>query len=157
LGLAGLGHGEYRATASALETASVCTIPFDGLQNLADHLPSLNHQLHKIMSQRISRDQETLLLLGDKSAHERLATFLLNISSRFAERGFSPSEFNLSMSRQDIANYLGLTLETISRTFSQFQKEGVLDVDRRLIRIVDRAHLSKASGACFSETSSATR
>ncbi len=156
LGLAGLGHGEYRATASALETASICTIPFDGLQDLADHLPSLNHQLHKIMSQRISRDQEALLLLGDKSAHERLATFLLNISSRFVERGFSASEFNLSMSRQDIANYLGLTLETISRTFSQFQRDGILDVDRRLIRIVDRGRLSNDAGASLTGTSSAT-
>jgi CRP/FNR family transcriptional regulator len=157
LGLAGLGHGEYRATASALETASVCTMPFDRLQDLADHLPSLNHQLHKILGQRIARDQEILLLLGDKSAHERLATFLLNISGRFAERGFSAREFNLSMSRQDIANYLGLTLETISRTFSQFQKDGVLDVDRRLIRIVDRGHLSKAAGVCLGDISSHTQ
>lgn len=155
LGLAGLGHGEYRASASALETASVCTIPFDRLQNLADHLPSLNHQLHKLMGQRIARDQETLLLLGDKSAQERLATFLLNIAVRFAERGFSEREFNLSMSRQDIANYLGLTLETISRTFSQFQKDGILDVDRRLICIVDREHLTRLAGACFTEASSA--
>ncbi|MDH3671203.1 MAG: fumarate/nitrate reduction transcriptional regulator Fnr [Gammaproteobacteria bacterium] len=156
LGLAGLGHGEYRAAASALETASVCAVPFDRLQDLADHLPSLNHQLHKIMSQRISRDQEVLLLLGDKSAQERLATFLLNISSRFAERGFSAREFNLSMSRQDIANYLGLTLETISRTFSHLQKDGALEVDRRLIRIVDRECLANIAGACFTDASSAT-
>lgn len=156
LGLAGLGNGEHHSTASALDTASVCAVPFDRLQELADHLPSLNHQLHKIMGQRIGRDQEALMLLGDKSAQERLATFLLNISSRFAERGFSAREFNLSMSRQDIANYLGLTLETVSRTFSQLQKDGVLEVDRRLIRIVDRGRLTNSAGASFIDTSSAT-
>lgn len=155
LGLAGLGSGRYRASASALDTAAVCALPFDRLQALAEDLPSLNRQLYRILSRRISGDQEALLLLGDKSAQERLATFLLNLSQRFEQRGFSAREFNLSMSRQDIANYLGLTLETISRMFSQFQKDGVLDVDRRLIRIVNREHLTKAAGACLTGTSSA--
>lgn len=157
LGLAGLGHGQHRATASALETASVCAIPFDRLQELADHLPSLNHQLHRIMGQRIAHDQKTLVLLGDKSAQERLATFVLNLSERLAERGFSAREFNLSMSRQDIANYLGLTLETVSRTFTQFQKAGLLRVDRRLIRILNRDRLTAAAGPCAGEASSLSR
>lgn len=154
LGLAGLGSGRYRASASALDTAAVCELPFDRLRGLAEQLPSLNRQLYQILSRRISRDQETLLLLGDKSAQERLGTFLLNLAQRFEQRGFSAQEFNLSMSRQDIANYLGLTLETVSRTFTHFQKEGLLSVDRQHIGIRDRTRLAAAAGACASPSSS---
>ncbi|MFQ6021091.1 MAG: fumarate/nitrate reduction transcriptional regulator Fnr [Acidiferrobacterales bacterium] len=157
LGLAGLGDGRHRASASALETASVCELQFGRLQELADHLPSLNHQLHRVMSRRIARDQEILLLLGDKNAHERLATFLLNLSERFAQRGLSAREFNLSMTRQDIANYLGLTLETVSRTFTQFQKDELLHVDRRLIRIRDKGQLTAAAGPCVGASSRLAR
>lgn len=154
LGLAGLGDERHRATASALETASVCELPFGRLQELVDELPSLNHQLHRIMSRRIARDQEILLLLGDKSAQERLAMFLLNLTQRFGQRGLSTREFHLSMTRQDIANYLGLTLETVSRTFTQFQKDGLLDVDRRLIRIRDETRFTAAAGAFAGPSSS---
>lgn len=154
LGLAGLGSGRHRVSASALDTASVCEVPFDRLQELADHLPSLNHQLYRVMSRRIFHDQEVLLLLGNKSAQERLATFLLNLSERLMQRGQSAREFNLSMTRQDIANYLGLTLETVSRTFTQFQNDGLVDVDRRLIRIRDRTRFAAATGVCASPSSS---
>ncbi len=150
LGLAGLGSGRYRASASALDTAAVCALPFDRLQALAEDLPSLNRQLYRILSRRISGDQEALLLLGDKSAQERLATFLLNLSQRFEQRGLSAREFNLSMSRQDIANYLGLTLETISRTFTRLQGDGLLSVKRRHIRIHDTDRLRSLVGMCAS-------
>ncbi len=150
LGLAGLGSGRYRASASALDTASVCELPFDRLQGLAEHLPSLNRQLYRILSGRISRDQEILLLLGDKRAQERLAAFLLNLSQRFEQRGLSARDFNLSMSRQDIANYLGLKLETVSRTFTHLQKKGLVSVDRRHIRILDSKRLNARAGSCAS-------
>ncbi len=154
LGLAGVGDGRHRATASALETSSVCELPFDRLQKLADQLPSLNHQLQRIMSRAIARDQEILLLLGDRTAQERLAAFLLNLVQRLGKRGLSTREFNLSMTRQDIANYLGLTLETVSRTFTQFQKDGLLQVDRRLVRILDRSGLTTVAGCSSDFTSS---
>ena len=123
LGFDGFSDGRHRCTADALETASVCELPTEQLQELADRLPSLNHQLYRLMSQEIGRDQEMLLLLSDKNAQERLATFLLNLAERLGSRGLSVGEFNLSMSRQNIANYLGLTLETISRTFSQLDRK----------------------------------
>lgn len=146
LGFDGFSNGRHRCTADALETASVCELPIEQLQELADRLPSLNHQLYRLMSQEIGRDQEMLLLLSDKNAQERLATFLLNLAQRLGSRGLSVGEFNLSMSRQNIANYLGLTLETISRTFSQFQQQRLLTVERRHIRIVDRKKLLTVAG-----------
>jgi CRP/FNR family transcriptional regulator len=146
LGFDGLGSGRHRCTADALETASVCELPVEQLQELADRVPSLNHQLYRLMSQEIAEDQEMLLLLSDKDAQERLATFLLNLAQRFAERGFSAGEFHLSMSRQNIANYLGLTLETVSRTFSHFQKEGLLSVERRHVRLLDKQGLAAMAG-----------
>jgi CRP/FNR family transcriptional regulator len=146
LGFDGFSNGRHRCTADALETASVCELPVEQLQELADRLPSLNHQLYRLMSQEISRDQELLLLLSDKNARERLATFLLNLAQRLGNRGLSVGEFNLSMSRQNIANYLGLTLETISRTFSQFQKQRLLIVERRHIRILDTKGLMTVAG-----------
>lgn len=154
LGLVGLGTGRYRATANALDTASVCELPYARLQELADHLPSLNHQLYQVMSRRIARDREVLLLLGDKSAQERLATFLLDLSQRFGQRGLSAHEFQLSMARQDIANYLGLTLETVSRTLTRFQKGGLLAVNHRHIRILDRKRLKGLVGPYTDECSS---
>jgi CRP/FNR family transcriptional regulator, anaerobic regulatory protein len=146
LGFDGLGSGRHRCTADALETASVCELPVEQLQELADRLPSLNHQLYRLMSQEIAHDQEIMLLLSDKNAQERLATFLLNLAQRFAERGFSAGEFHLSMSRQNIANYLGLTLETVSRTFSHFQKDGLLSVERRHVRLLDKQGLAAVAG-----------
>ena len=146
LGFDGFSNGRHRCTADALETASACELPTEQLQELADRLPSLNHQLYRLMSQEIGRDQELLLLLSDKNAQERLATFLLNLAERLGSRGLSVGEFNLSMSRQNIANYLGLTLETISRTFSQFQKQRLLRVERRHIRILDLQGLTAIAG-----------
>ncbi len=141
LGFDGLGTLYHRCSASALDTTSVCKLPFDRLQELADHLPSLSHQLQRLMSEEIVQDHAMLMVLSDMSAPARVATFLLNLSGRFGQRGLSAQEFHLSMPRQDIANYLGITLETVSRTFRQMQDDGLIAVERRHVQILDQAGL----------------
>jgi CRP/FNR family transcriptional regulator len=155
LGFDGLGSGKHSCTADALETASVCELPIKQLQALADRLPSLNHQLFRLMSAEITQDQETLLLLSDKSAHERLAAFVLDLAKRFNRQGLSSGEFYLSMSRQDIASYLGLTLETVSRTFSHLRSEGLISIERRHLRIHDKDRLAAVAAGLLARTSPA--
>lgn len=137
VGLDAIGGGAHTCAARALETTSVCEIPFEELEALGERIPSLPKQLLRIMSKEMHHDQLLLMLLGKRSADERLAAFLLNLSQRFGLRGYSSSEFNLSMSRHDIANYLGLAVETVSRLFSRLQEEGVLAVRSRHIRLLD--------------------
>jgi len=119
----------------ALEDSEVCEIPFSLLEQLSRDIPSLQQHFHRIMSREIVRDYGVMLLLGSMRAEERLAAFLLNLSQRFATRGYSPSEFNLRMTREEIGSYLGLKLETISRVLSRFQEEGLIDVQNKHIKI----------------------
>ena len=137
VGLDAITTERHNCTARALETTSVCDIPFNRLQELGARIPGLQRQLLRIMSREILEDQDLMIWLGKKSAEERLASLLLRISKRFTERNFSAREFNLSMSRTDIANYLGLAVETVSRLFSRFQAEGLLSVDRKHVVIED--------------------
>lgn len=135
LGLDAINESIHPCSAIALETTSLCEIPFDNLESLSSEIPELHHQLFRIMSKEIANDQSLLMLMAQKSAEERLAAFLVNLSSRLKVRNFSEVEFNLSMSRKDIGNYLGLTIETISRTFSRFQSEGLLSTQRKYVNI----------------------
>ena len=123
IGLDAIHDGSHPCSAIALETTSLCEMPFEILEDLSGEIPELHHQLFRIMSKEIANDQSLLMLMAQKSADERLAAFLVNLSTRLKARNFSETEFNLSMSRKDIGNYLGLTIETISRTFSKFQSE----------------------------------
>ena len=142
-------HGDvHNCAAVALETTSVCEIPFLALGDLSRQLPGLQTQLFRLAGQEISNDQEVLLMLGNRSAEERLATFLWSLGGRFGERGFSRYEFNLTMSRHDIANYLGLAAETVSRLFTQMDKEGLLKVQRRHITILEPERLSSMVHLC---------
>ena len=141
LGLAAINTGSHPCAAKALETTSVCEIPFDQLETLSERVPTLQHQLLKVMSKEILHDQSLLMLLGKKSAEERLASLLISLSDRYRQRGFSVSEFHVSMSRNDIGNYLDLAVETVSRLFTRFQEEGLLTVQRKHIRILDLARL----------------
>ena len=137
LGLEAIGGGTHTCDTVALEDSEVCEIPFSYLEQLSRELPSLQQQLHRIMSREIVRDYGVMLLLGSMSAEERLAAFLLNLSQRFATRGYSPSEFRLRMTREEIGSYLGLKLETVSRAFSGFQDRGLIDVRQKQVRILD--------------------
>lgn len=136
VGMDAITESCHPCTATALETTSYCAIPFTQLENLAGELSSLRHQLLRIMSQEISHDANLLMLLGKKTADERLASLLLSLSSRLSQRGFSATEFNLSMSRNDIANYLGLAVETVSRLFTRFQEKGLIKVDGKFVQIL---------------------
>jgi CRP/FNR family transcriptional regulator len=141
LGLDAIGSGNHTCDTVALEDTEVCEIPFASLEQLSREMPSLQHQLHRIMSREIVRDHGVMLLLGSMSAGERLAAFLLNLSQRFAARGYSPSEFRLRMTREEMGSYLGLKLETVSRTLSSFQERGLIEVRQKQVRIIDFAGL----------------
>lgn len=141
LGLGAVSTECHPCAAKALETTSVCEIPFDQLESLSARIPTLQHQLLKVMSKEILHDQLLLMLLGKNTAEERLASLLISLSDRYRQRGFSVSEFHLSMSRNDIGNYLGLAVETVSRLFTRFQDEGLLSVQRKHIRILELSRL----------------
>jgi CRP/FNR family transcriptional regulator, anaerobic regulatory protein len=137
LGLDGIGTRRHEVDAVALEDSQVCVIPFEALETLSLEVASLQHQLNRIMSREIVRNQGVMLLLGSMYAEERLAAFLLNLTHRLQARGFSASAVLLRMTREEIGSFLGLTLETVSRTFSKFQADGLLFVRNRQIRITD--------------------
>ena len=120
----------------ALEDSEVCMIPSAHLEQ-----PRMQRQLQRVMSRELVRDQGVMLLLGTMKAEERLAAFLLNLSQRLLARGFSPSEFHLRMTRDEIGSYLGLSLETVSRLFSRFHHEELISVQQKHIRIHDVAGL----------------
>ena len=143
LGLDGISTEQHSCNAIALEDSEVCVIPFPRLEELSRTVESLQHQFHKIMSREIVRDHGVMMLLGSMRAEERLAAFLLNMSQRFTARGFSPSEFHLRMTRDEIGSYLGLKLETVSRAFSRFQEEGLVAVQQKHIRILDTPGLKR--------------
>jgi len=146
LGLDGFAEGVHSCNALALETSSVCELPLNQLESLCAELPGLQKQLRRIMGKEVSNDHKLLLLLGKMTAEERLASFLLSMSARMEERHWKDTEFNLSMPRQDIANYLGMAVETVSRLFATFQNEKMIDVDRRHITILDMPRLKLIVG-----------
>jgi CRP/FNR family transcriptional regulator len=143
LGLDGIGTERHTCDAVALEDSQVCIIPYHQLEDLSREVSDLQRQFHRIMSREIVRDHGVMLLLGSMRAEERLAAFLLNLTQRLQSRGFSASELILRMTREEIGSYLGLKLETVSRTFSKFQDEGYLEVKQRQVRIVDQDGLQK--------------
>ncbi|MFM2408024.1 MAG: hypothetical protein RL358_766 [Pseudomonadota bacterium] len=149
IGLDAISTDLHSCDAVAMEDSEVCALPFNQLENMSRELPSLQRHLYKIMSREIVRDQGIMLLLGSMRAEERLAAFLLNLSQRLAARGFSATQFQLRMSRQEIGSYLGLKLETVSRAFSHFQELGLINVKVRAIEIVD-LHKLQAAVNCSS-------
>ena len=149
VGLSGMDSEFYPMSAQALETTSVCEIPFERLDELALQLPQLRRQLMRIMSREIRDDQQMMLLLSKKTADERIATFLVNLSARFRARGFSPNQFRLAMSRSEIGNYLGLAVETVSRVFTRFQQNGLLQAEGKDVQILDSVELCALAGGRF--------
>lgn len=137
MGLDAVANGRHASAATALEDAEVCAIPYAHLSELASGSSDLQMLMARLMSREIVREHSLMMLLGSMNAEERLAAFLLNLSQRLKARGYSPTEFHLRMSRAEIGSYLGMKLETVSRTFSAFQQQRLLEVDKRHIRIVD--------------------
>lgn len=140
-GMDGIAKNKHTNTAVALETGAICEIPFDRLQELSIKIPSLQRHFFQLMSSEITSDQELITLLSKNSAEERMAALFLSISTRFSARSQSGLRFRLPMSRGDIGNYLGLTVETVSRILSRLQKAEVILVDNKEVEILDIAQL----------------
>jgi CRP/FNR family transcriptional regulator len=143
LGLDGIGSERHSCDAVALEDSQVCQIPYDRLEELSHEVIDLQRQFHRIMSREIVRDHGVMLLLGTMRAEARLSAFVLNLTQRLQARGFSSSSLVLRMTREEIGSYLGLKLETVSRAFSRFQDDGLLEVKQRDIRVLDEAGLRR--------------
>ncbi|MDM1717140.1 fumarate/nitrate reduction transcriptional regulator Fnr [Thiopseudomonas alkaliphila] len=146
VGLSGVDTELYPTSAIALETTSICEIPFERLDELSATLPQLRRQLMRIMSREIRDDQQMMMLLSKKTADERIATFLVNLSARFSARGFSATQFRLAMSRNEIGNYLGLAVETVSRVFTRFQQAGLIEAEGKEIKITNNEELCQLAG-----------
>jgi CRP/FNR family transcriptional regulator len=146
VGLDGLGTDRHGCQALALEDTEVCVLPFDRLEHLAQNVAALQRNLYQLLSKEISRDQNIMLLLGSMRAEERLAVFLLNLAERYRLRGYSSTEFVLRMTREEIGSYLGLKLETVSRLFSRFQEEGLIQVQGRAVKLLDPMALKRLIG-----------
>ncbi len=141
LGMDGISGETHTCNAVALEDSEICVIPFAHLEHLSREIQALQRHFHQVMSREIVRDHGVMMLLGTMRAEERLAAFLLNLSQRFTARGYSPAEFHLRMTRDEIGSYLGLKLETVSRAFSRFQEDGFIAVQQKHIRILNIAGL----------------
>jgi len=145
-GIDGIGTGRHASEAIALEDSEVCAIQFERLEALARQVPSLQRNVHRLLSREIVREHGVMMLLGSMCAEERLAAFLLNLSQRLAARGYSADEFVLRMTREEIGSYLGLKLETVSRLLSRFQEQRLVAVQQKNIRIEDRDGLRRIVG-----------
>ncbi len=147
IGLDAIDKDLHACSAKVLETSAICEIPFARLEELTAAIPSLQHQMFRLLSKEIAHETDMLLLLGKKTAEERLAVFLLSLSRRLQKRGLSATDFYLSMSRHEIGNYLGLAVETVSRLFTRFQDDGLMRVDRKHIELTDVRALESLVGA----------
>lgn len=150
LGLDAVEHQIHACSAVALETSSYCAVPFLELSEICKEIPELQDQLFRIMSRELSSENKMLLTLGKKNSEEKVATFLLTISTRYHQLGYSENEFKLAMSRQEIGNYLGITFETVSRVFGRLQRNGIIKVNRKAIKITDMMALKNLVSGCAS-------
>ncbi|WP_407909624.1 helix-turn-helix domain-containing protein [Lysobacter claricitrinus] len=143
IGLDALGSGTHRCEAVALTLANVCEVPFDELGDVASHVPALQRQLMRIIGQSVGRDQDHLEILARRQANERIALFLHGLIERLRTIGEATDRLRLPMSREDIARFLGLALETVSRGFTRLQDDNVIAVHGRKVEILDAAELER--------------
>ncbi len=146
VGLDAISESAYPSDAVALERTSVCALPLARLERLAAEIPALQRQFHVMISRQITHDHRHLVAVGRRTARERLALFLHGLSERLESGGYSGTDFHLSMGREDIANYLGLALETVSRLLTKLAEDQVIRVDRRRVRILDLDALARIAG-----------
>jgi len=155
VGLDGVADDCHQTTVTALEDTQTCALDYRQLLERAQRLPSVQRDLHQLMSREASRAQWHMLMLGSMSAPERLAALLLDLSRRAASRGHSPSEFNIRMTRSDIGSYLGLSAETVCRMLGDFKALKLLEVETRHIRFVDLAAFQRTYSATVGWTAAA--
>ncbi|MDO6563499.1 fumarate/nitrate reduction transcriptional regulator Fnr [Amphritea sp. 1_MG-2023] len=146
VGMSGFDNDQYPVSAKVLETTTACEIPFERLDELSGQMPELRRQILRTLSKEVRDDQQMMLLLSKKSAEQRVATFLIKLSTRFKLRGYSETQFRLSMSRNEIGNYLGLAVETVSRIFTRFQKMELVRVDGKEIDLCNLSEIYRLSG-----------
>lgn len=151
VGLAAIDDGHYPMSAKLMETTTVCEIPYERLDDLLGQMPELRRSMMRSLGREIRDDQQMLMLLSRKTAEQRIATFLLKLSSRYQARGYSATQFRLSMSRNEIGNYLGLAVETVSRIFTRFASAGLVRVEGKEIELLDLPAMNEASGDCHGE------
>jgi len=151
LGIDAISNDRHPCSAEAVEPTEICEIPYHDLEAVAQQVPGLQHQLFKIMSREILRDEQMLMMLGRMTAEERLAACLLSLAQR--RLGAVDGEIRLPMSRQDLGDYLGLALETVSRLFSRFQEEGLIEVHGRQVRITNVDRLRSLGGTSAGQQS----
>jgi CRP/FNR family transcriptional regulator len=156
-GLDAVGSGRHRCEAIALEESRVCELPFSSLASVASQLPGLQRQLLRVMGQSADRDQDHVGLLSRRQASERVAMFLQGLAHRFHRLGHSAVDFHLPMSRDEIARYLGLALETVSRGFSRLHDDGVIEVRGRRVQVLDAHALHNAANGCEADTGRGTQ
>ena len=143
IGTDGVGTSAHGCQAVALEDTEVCALPFERLAALSRQNGRFQHNLHRLLAREIARERAVMMLLGTMNAEQRLATFLLDLSRRYQALGYSSCEFVLRMTREEIGSYLGLKLETVSRLFSRFQREGLIQVQGRVVKLLDRASVKR--------------
>ncbi len=146
IGFDGIGTNRHHAGAIALEDTEVCAMPFNNIEQLAQTIPALQHNLCQMMSVAMTRRQNVMLMLGSLHADERLAVFLLDLADRYRRRGYSATEYTLRMTREEIGSYLGIKLETVSRLISRLQGEGIIQVQGRAVKLLDQAALRRIAG-----------
>jgi len=149
LGFDAIDKKMHLCNAEVLETSSYCAFPFAALSEVCLSVPDLQRQIFRLMSRELTYENELLLTIGKKGAEERLATFLISLSGRFQQLGYSPTEIKLSMARQEIASYLGLTIETVSRLFGRFQRAGLIVINRKHVHINNMEQLKKIAAPCI--------
>ena len=152
IGFAAINSNRHSSSALALETSGYCTLPFTRLEELSMAIPKLQHRVMQLMSKEITHENEIMTMLCNKNAEEKVGTFLLSLSTRFSRRGYSATNFKLAMSRQDIGNYLGLTVETVSRILGRFQKDNIIAINNKTVDLLDLDQLFKISTTCSDET-----
>ncbi|MGE8098231.1 fumarate/nitrate reduction transcriptional regulator Fnr [Pseudomonas fluorescens] len=148
LGLDAISEEQHTCNAFALEDSEVCPIHFAQLEKLSRELPTLQHNLNKLLSREIVRDHDMLMLMGKMNSDERLAAFLLNLSQRLSLRGYSSREFVLKMRREEIGSYLGLRLETICRGIAHLRDQSLVEISGRNVTILDMDRLKHLVTGC---------
>lgn len=146
LGFDGIATDQHMCTAVALEDSELCVIPFDRIEHVGEEMEHLHHHFYMLMSREIVRDHTMMMLLSGMHGDARIAAFILNLSQRFHERGFSSYDLVLRMKREDIGSYLGMKIETVSRILSKFRDQGLLEVHQKHVRILDMNGLQKLVG-----------
>ena len=146
VGMDAIATGRHNSTVVALEDSELCPFPVAELDRVAERMPMLQRRLLRMMSSEIVREQESMALLGTMRAEQRLASFLLRLSSLYQKRGYSATEFVLRMTREELGNYLGLKLETVSRLLSKLQQEGLIHVDNKSVKLLDLDALGSLGG-----------